>query len=272
MAGPRPKGIRTSDLKSRVMNLAQTSSYAISLQPPRDVLNFLKTRGFTYNTDGKNVELLCSEASIPGSSLATHDQVGDYYGAREQFAYRRIYDDTFDVQFYVDRNYNTIRFFETWMDYIVGQGTTDQYKGDTAIYRMSYPKGPGGGYKSNIYMTKFEKDITGPALYYTYVGAFPKAMQKSAVSYGPSDILRVNVQFSYIRHVVDTDFSSAKSITNRQRSFESALSNETDSRIAGTTNLGLSGAGTQRELNGINAGRANDVPIVAPAFGGGGFA
>ena len=211
MAGPRPKGIRTSDLKSRVMNLAQTSSYAISLQPPRDVLNFLRARGFTYNTDGKNVELLCSEASIPGSSLATHDQVGDYYGAREQFAYRRIYDDTFDVQFYVDRNYNTIRFFETWMDYIVGQGvtgTTDQYKGDTAIYRMSYPKGPGGGYKSNIYMTKFEKDITGPALYYTYVGAFPKAMQKSAVSYGPSDILKVNVQFSYIRHVVDTSVRS----------------------------------------------------------------
>ena len=213
MAGPRPKGIRTSDLKSRVMNLAQTSSYAISLQPPRDVLNFLRARGFTYNTDGKNVELLCSEASIPGSSLATHDQVGDYYGAREQFAYRRIYDDSFDVQFYVDRNYNTIRFFETWMDYIVGQGvtgTTNEYKGDTAIYRMTYPKGAGGGYKSNIYMTKFEKDIAGPALYYTYVGAFPKAMQKSAVSYGPSDILRVNVQFSYIRHVVDTNISSAK--------------------------------------------------------------
>ena len=269
MAGPRPKGIRTSDLKSRVMNLAQTSSYAISLQPPRDVLNFLRARGFTYNTDGKNVELLCSEASIPGSSLATHDQVGDYYGAREQFAYRRIYDDTFDVQFYVDRNYNTIRFFETWMDYIVGQtGTTNEYKGDTAIYRMSYPKGANGGYKSNIYMTKFEKEITGPALYYTYVGAFPKAMQKAAVSYGPSDILRVNVQFSYIRHVVDTDFSSAKSITNRQRLFESALSNETDSRIAGTTNLGLSGAGTQRELDDINAGRGNDVPIVFGGVGG----
>ena len=210
MAGPRPKGIRTSDLKSRVMNLAQTSSYAISLQPPRDVLNFLRSRGFTYKTDGKNVELLCSEAYIPGSSLATHDQVGDYYGAREQFAYRRIYDDTFDVQFYVDRNYNTIRFFETWMDYIVGQtGTTNEYKGDTAIYRMSYPKGANGGYKSNIFMTKFEKEITGPALYYTYVGAFPKAMQKAAVSYGPSDILRVNVQFSYIRHVVDTNISSA---------------------------------------------------------------
>ena len=210
------------------MNLAQTSSYAISLQPPRDVLNFLRSRGFTYNTDGKNVELLCSEASIPGSSLATHDQVGDYYGAREQFAYRRIYDDTFDVQFYVDRNYNTIRFFETWMDYIVGQGvppnTTDQYKKDTAIYRMSYPKGPGGGYKSNIYMTKFEKDIAGPALYYTYVGAFPKAMQKSAVSYGPSDILRVNVQFSYIRHVVDTNISSAKGSSSQRSATDARTS------------------------------------------------
>jgi len=210
------------------MNLAQTSSYAISLQPPRDVLNFLRARGFTYNTDGKNVELLCSEASIPGSSLATHDQVGDYYGAREQFAYRRIYDDTFDIQFYVDRNYNTIRFFETWMDYIVGQGvppgTTDQYKGDTAIYRMSYPKSPGGGYKSNIYMTKFEKEITGPALYYTYVGAFPKAMQKSAVSYGPSDILKVNVQFSYIRHVVDTGISNAKGTSSQRTATDARTS------------------------------------------------
>jgi len=253
------------------MNLAQTSSYAISLQPPRDVLNFLKARGFTYNTDGKNVELLCSEASIPGSSLATHDQVGDYYGAREQFAYRRIYDDTFDVQFYVDRNYNTIRFFETWMDYIVGQGvtgTTDSYKREAAIYRMTYPKSSnsriGGGYKSNIFMTKFEKEITGPALYYTYVGAFPKAMQKSAVSYGPSDILRVNVQFSYIRHIVDTSISSAKGTPSQRTATDARTSVRNQFTAAAATGQFAAAAEIDAQLN-----KGRDVPqppIVSGAF------
>ena len=38
-------------------------------------------------------------------------------------------------------------------------------------------------------------------LLYTFVGAFPTSVTSTPVSYGPSDVLRVNVSFSYMRYV-----------------------------------------------------------------------
>ena len=38
-------------------------------------------------------------------------------------------------------------------------------------------------------------------LHYTFVGAFPSSVTSTPVSYGPSDVLRVNVSFSYMRYV-----------------------------------------------------------------------
>ena len=40
--------IRTSSLKSRILNLAQTSVYQIKLAPPAAVLEHLKKNGFLF--------------------------------------------------------------------------------------------------------------------------------------------------------------------------------------------------------------------------------
>ena len=197
MAGPRPNRIKTSDLKSRILNLAQTSVYQVKIQPPPSVNAFLQVKGFNYYNQGENLELLCSQASLPGTFLRTHEATDDYHGVTEKMAYRRDYDDTLNLTFYVDRNYNVIEFFDSWIDFISGQGNQKVAKSPYANYRFNFPE----TYKNNIYLTKFEKEIAGQNLAYTFVNAFPISITSTQVSYEQSDILKCNVSFSYIRYV-----------------------------------------------------------------------
>ena len=103
MPGPLPNSVKTSDLKNKILNLAQTSVYQVRLTPPPSVSRFLQNRRFVYQ--GSDIELLCSDTALPGNSLATHETNSDYMGVTEKMAYRRLYDDTIDMVFYVDKRY-----------------------------------------------------------------------------------------------------------------------------------------------------------------------
>ena len=218
MANIRPRPYKTSELKTRITNLAQTSVYQLKIQPPTGLFNLLKETGrdLDYNRAGENIELLCDSAVLPGSSFATHEPTNDYAGVTERMAYRRMYDGTLDLSFMVDRSYNVIEMLDGWLDFISGVGLTgsrQSYKSRQANYRMTYPE----QYRTEIYLVKFEKDIKYPeqdddvsrqvefgspkTLQYTFVGAFPSSVTSTPVSYGPSDVLRVNVSFSYMRYV-----------------------------------------------------------------------
>ena len=152
MAGPRPNKINTSTLKSRILNIAQTSVYQVKLQPPSSVTSFLyREADISYRRDGEDIELLCSETNLPGQSLATHDQVLDYPGVTEKMAYRKIYDDRIDFTFMVGKEYNVIQFLEGWIDYVTGgEESLSRY----SHYRMNYPS----QYRTdNLYITKFDR-------------------------------------------------------------------------------------------------------------------
>ena len=143
MAVSAPNRFKVSDLKSRILHVAQTSVYQVKLQPPQPVINFLNSPGIdvNYRLEGENIELMCSETNLPGSSLATHDVTNDYPGVTEKMAYRRIFDETIDFTFMVDRNYNVVEFLDGWMNYVTGQGSTsprDEYVNRPAYYRMNY--------------------------------------------------------------------------------------------------------------------------------------
>jgi hypothetical protein len=207
MAGPKPNRVKTTDLKSRIMHLAQTSVYQVKVQPPSAVDAQL---GGLYRREGRDIDLLCNSTTLPGNSLATHDVTSDYMGVTEKMAYRRLYDNQIDMQFYVDNSYNVIDFFDGWIDYISGVGITasrNQYKDTRTGFRMVYPKGP-TGYKTNIFVTKFEKDLKNRALFYTFIDAFPVATNSIPIQYGSSEILQLTVSFSYVRYVRDTVTSS----------------------------------------------------------------
>jgi hypothetical protein len=204
MAVSAPNRFKVSDLKSRILHVAQTSVYQVKLQPPVNVERFLKDtgRGLNYNSDeGTNIELSCSETNLPGSSLATHDVTNDYPGVTEKMAYRRIYDETIDFTFMVDKNYNVIEFLEGWLDYVTGQGSTlgrDKYVNKTSYYRMNYPD----LYKSdNLYITKWEKDNKDFSMTYQFIGAFPLSIVSMPVSYEASGVLKCTASFSYMRYI-----------------------------------------------------------------------
>ena len=205
---------RMSQLKSKILHLAQTSVYQIKLAPPSAVLSHLNKNGFNYSTDGENIELLCNSCTLPGSSLSTHEVIGDFQGVRERMAYRRQYDDTVDFTFYVDHDYKVVNLFEGWMGYINGQGegqrlsNADARKRD-ANFRLNYPV----TYKTNMYILKFEKDVASDPntffdddtfqLTYTLVNAFPLNIVSTPVSYDSSQVLKYTVSMAFMRYTVD---------------------------------------------------------------------
>ena len=204
--------IKTSQLKSRILQLAQTSVYQIKLSPPPSVLAHLRQNGFDYAVDGENIELLCNSAVLPGSYLKTHDIIGDFQGVSESMAYQRLYDEEVTLTFYVDHDYKVINLFDGWLDYISGQGSGQRLSRTNALsyaanYRMNYPN----SYKSNMHIVKFEKDVSFDRgifnddekfqLTYTLVQAFPKAVISTPISYEGSQILKYSVSMSMQRYV-----------------------------------------------------------------------
>ena len=136
-----PKHYTMAELKSKVLSkgLSQTSVYLVNISSPNAAITeFMRVkRGLTY--DGEILNLLCCDASLPGTSVATHEVNNDYSGVTEKMAYRRIYDDSIDLSFYVDGEYKVLSYFDSWMDYITGQGSTlgtQSYIRNDAYYRQ----------------------------------------------------------------------------------------------------------------------------------------
>ena len=216
MPGPTPRRVRTSDLKSRFMNVAQTSVYMVKLQPPSEVVAYLNSQGFNYNLSGRDVELSCTEATLPGQDLITHEVLNDYTGAAEEMAYRKNYDRSLSFTFNVNQRYDVIQMFDSWIDYIAGQtDDQDEYLSPYKTLRANYPS----KYKSNVYITKFEKGVGNNSrdllrdgfqykLDYSIVGAFPKSSQPVSVSYSESNVLQYTVTMSFIRYVRNRSFTN----------------------------------------------------------------
>jgi len=221
MAGnvPNTKGFKTSDYISKFLKLAQTSQYFVyfglgETSAKKTVLgqlgssntslkNFL-FRNIVGGFKEDSIGMLCSEASLPGNSFATTEVSNDFYGVTQKFPYRKIYNDL-ELTFYVDSNYNIIKFFENWMSFIAspnGWGQAIQEGGSEASFRFHYP----ANYKCNIFLQKFEKDLKSNSNYvYRFVNAFPFDITSMPVSYDSSDILKCSVTFAYDRYIADPD-------------------------------------------------------------------
>ncbi len=212
MGAVRPTNLSVSKIKSRLLNIAQSSLYRVTLVIPSAVKSKVGWANNQYNVD--NISLLCCEAALPGSSLTTHEVNNDYHGVTEKMAYRRMYDETVGLTFYVDRDYKVIELLEGWMDYITGIDSNNIYASPYASYRMAYPK----SYKENIYLTKFEKDAfvrdysaiantsSRPfrtSLDYTFVNAFPLSLTSMPVSYDGGQLLKCSVSFNFVRYITE---------------------------------------------------------------------
>ena len=216
------------DIKSSLLRPSLTSHFYVEIPVPSNGANSdsfkqkLQENGVSWPTkDQDTLNLLCSEAVLPGSSLATFEVNNDRTGVTERHVHRRMFDDRIDLTFYVDaENYLPIKFFETWIDFISGGATTTNFVeaerneliNKNYFYRMNYPD----DYTADqgLKVIKFERDTykssgkggynkpTGSVLEYNFVRAFPLSIASMQVSYDASSLLKCTVSMSYIRYVV----------------------------------------------------------------------
>ena len=209
MAARSPEKLSVSDIKSKLLAPALTSHFLCEFLPPdktkfKDFITNRVGAGFIgadySNRDNQDlITLSCSEASLPGSSLATHELNNDYTGVTERHAYRRLFDERADFTFYVDKEYKIIDFFENWMSFIVGENDISTQATREYSYRVNFPE----DYKTdNLYITKFEKDYLGRYLQYQFINAFPISVNSIPVSYQASELLKCTVSFTYSRYVI----------------------------------------------------------------------
>ena len=200
------------DMREVIGDLSQTNYYMVSFSTLNNTLmSYIQKRiGFQEDVRlflSRKSGLLCSEASLPTSSLATGEVRDNFMGIPQEFAHTRLYTDI-DFTFYVDTNYVNLRVFESWIDYISGGSEGDQVSELNENYyrRMRYPD----TYKvQTMFISKFEKDFNSQ-IDYQFINAFPKLITAIPVAYGAADLLKVTVQFSYDRYIVNPKGSIKK--------------------------------------------------------------
>lgn len=226
---------KMSRVSAIIGKLSQTSQFMVNLN--------LAAGGTGVNThltscgllnDPKSYDFLCSDVTLPGSSFDMSEESGSRQGVIERFATRRIYTD-FDLTFYVDDDYNSLRLLEEWMNFIdpIYSGTGGEYQGSSGgqtgfsdrnnFYRMKYPN----DYKKNISVVKFERNflanpsvpnsgfISQPLVKYTFIDVFPMNIVALPFSYESSTITKVTASFNYSRYIVEkTGFDTPTTTTS----------------------------------------------------------
>ena len=189
MRTPQPRPVE--DLKRSILNTALTTHYECHFNPPSHILDSIP--------DARRDEdymLSCMEASLPGTSLATVELTNDHSGITERHVHRRQYDTTASFTFLVDRDYKQIKFFETWIGYIVNEQNNQD---PNYFYRVNFPAGT-TGYQTIISISKFEKDYKQPPLEYRFLNAYPISIDSMPVSYEGVNTLKCTVNFNFSRY------------------------------------------------------------------------
>ena len=270
----------TSDFLSKFGNIAQSSQYRVHWQWPSDVRRHLSAQKIPYVLMNEG-SVLCKATSLPGSSLSTHDASTDLYGVTQKSAYRRSFDGTIDLTFYIDSDYGMLYMFEGWLEYIMQlNGGSNS---SSATYRASYPE----DYRRPLYLYKFNKDhqgvpssrrgIHGAAtnvygepgdIVYTFIEAFPQNISSTSVSYDPSQNLEFTVSFAYTRYITSRSVSrngGTAGIPNprrRQSTKSSPIDNPSNPNFKNTRQGVLNHIETWRD----NEGEDYGVPIVGSPY------
>lgn len=208
MVNPR----KISDIRSLFTNLAQTSHYQVTFGGlPGELTSYLLKRGISSRFIAEDAGLLCNNAVLPTTQLGTFDVPGNYTGITETFANRRGYQDI-SLDFYVDKNYNTLKFIEHWMEFIASGASNPiqsqlppipQNIDDSYFIRLQYPE----YYKSNkTTIIKFDRDYK-KELQYTFIGLYPYNIASIPVSYSQSNVMQMSVSFKIDRYVIGKSLS-----------------------------------------------------------------
>ena len=221
--------INMNDVSNIITKLAISSQFKVSLNLNRggsdgDLHRHLTRCGIFDNLGAsyESYDLLCSQASLPSSTNFILEERGSRQGVIEKFATYRVYDN-FSLTFYIDDQYNIIRLFEEWMNFINPiHDSTGKYEGDresqygkyrdrSSYYRLRYPD----SYKRDISVTKFERNLVVnpndknkkfnnlPLLNYRFHDCFPVDIQTVPLTYDNSIYTQLTIGWSYSRHTIE---------------------------------------------------------------------
>ena len=208
-----------ADLKRTLLRPALTSHFEIAMDSPfkaggtQGGSEQLQKFGVLYEQD--QINIMCSEVSLPGSNIATLELNNDHTGVTERHAYRRIFDERLDFTFYVDdANYMPIRFFEAWIDWIVGFDDGDtrdsssfyraKYRDDYAVDGLKIVKFERSSPSASSREEAISRGRPASSLTYGFVKAYPISINSIPVSYDSSSLLKCTVSMTYMRYYIDS--------------------------------------------------------------------
>ena len=195
--------ITMTDTKLKFGNLSLNNQYQVHFAGfNTSIINYLRNNLGILNADdfiSRQMGILCFDASLPASALATAEVKDNFMGVPQEFAHSRLYTDI-DFTFYIDKDYSLLTIFEGWMDYITSGAEREVDDLQKPYYRrLKYPD----TYKvSSMYISKFEKNADR-GITYQFINAFPKSITPIPVTYGSADLLKVSVSFNYDRYIVN---------------------------------------------------------------------
>ena len=205
MAIIQPQRKSISQVKAQLLNPATTSHFQVSVSFQNPRFNKFKSE-IGLNLDQGRLNILCSDAALPGSRFLTSEINNNLPGVRERHVYRRSYDDQINLTFYCDADqYLPIRFFEAWMNFIAGTSVSENVASQKYSYRVKFPD----QYQkdSSLEITKFEKNLDSRRkvrpLTYKFVNCFPLAINTMPVSYDASNLLKCTVGMAYSRYFIE---------------------------------------------------------------------
>ena len=226
---------KINDAQSDLFPLSLTAEFKVSLNlgygGGSSLSSWLTRCGIANSPDDlARYDFFASEVTLPGASFDMSESMGDRQGTIERFAQRRLYA-PLSVTFYVDSDYNILRLFEEWMNFINPiHSDKGRYEGSfqgpsgyeqrNNYYKFRYPD----EYKRNIVVTKFEKDfyqglnmnetqigrfaksrsgdelVPGSLLFYQFIDAFPSNIVAIPLTYDGTEVTKVTIEFQYLRY------------------------------------------------------------------------
>ena len=227
---------KINDAQSDLFPLSLTAEFKVSLNLGFDdssggLSSWLTKCGIANSPqDLARYDFFASDVTLPGASFDMAESMGDRQGTIERFAQRRLYA-PLSVSFYVDADYNMLRLFEEWMNFINPiHNSSGRYEGSyqgqneyasrNNYYKFRYPD----DYKRNIIVTKFEKDfyqglnmnetrigryaksrsgdnlIPGSLICYQFIDTFPSNIVAIPLSYDGTQVTKVTIEFQYLRY------------------------------------------------------------------------
>ena len=169
---------------------------------------------YYFDGDEDIVHMLCDEAQLPNVQTATGQLNGRYVGeSGVQYAHSRMFTDV-GLGFLCDAKMIPLKFFNYWYDWMFGDGRTVSANSGISGAESAFPKNSNrvnrlkyqDDYAAKVKIVKTEPNANASngraPVTYILENAYPYAIDAVPLSYGVSQITRINVNFHYSRHTI----------------------------------------------------------------------